>query len=67
LPRGSCTATRLSSVAPQYNCRPEYGRPRDRASGIAQSDPDSGPTRIVCPTAPANRWVFPVAEIQVDE
>jgi DMSO/TMAO reductase YedYZ molybdopterin-dependent catalytic subunit len=34
---------------------------------IAKSDPDSGPIRIVTPNTPANRWVFQLAEIQVND
>lgn len=32
---------------------------------IATADPDHGPIRLVCPDAPANRWVFQLQEIQV--
>jgi DMSO/TMAO reductase YedYZ molybdopterin-dependent catalytic subunit len=33
---------------------------------IANTDPDHGPIRLVCPHTPANRWVFQLAEIQVN-
>jgi len=34
---------------------------------IATADPDHGPIRMVCPQTPANRWVFQLQEIQVNE
>ena len=34
---------------------------------VAESDPDHGPIRLVCPNTPANRWVFQLREIQVNE
>lgn len=34
---------------------------------IQNSDPDSGPMRLVCPETPANRWVFQLKEIQVNK
>ena len=33
---------------------------------IAEADPDHGPIRMVCPHTPANRWVFQLADIQVN-
>jgi DMSO/TMAO reductase YedYZ molybdopterin-dependent catalytic subunit len=34
---------------------------------IAAADEDHGPIRLVCPHTPANRWVFQLQEIQVNE
>lgn len=34
---------------------------------IQKSDPDHGPIRLVCPQTPANRWVFQLMEIQVNQ
>ena len=34
---------------------------------IQNSDPDHGPIRMVCPQTPANRWVFQLLEIQVNQ
>ena len=34
---------------------------------IQNADPDSGPIRLVCPQTPANRWVFQLQEIQVNQ
>ena len=34
---------------------------------IAKSDPEHGPIRLVTPKTPANRWVFQLAEIQVND
>lgn len=34
---------------------------------IAKIDPDAGPIRLVFPTTPANRWVFQVKEIVVNQ
>ncbi len=33
---------------------------------IVKADPDHGPIRLVCPHTPANRWVFQLAELQVN-
>lgn len=33
---------------------------------IQKVDPDHGPIRLVCPNIPANRWVFQLIEIQVN-
>ncbi|MEJ2212400.1 MAG: molybdopterin-dependent oxidoreductase [Anaerolineae bacterium] len=33
---------------------------------IANTDPDHGPIRLVCPHTPANRWVFQLVEVQVN-
>jgi hypothetical protein len=38
---------------------------RDGTDWIVKSDPDKGPIRLVCPKAPANRWLFQLTEIQV--
>lgn len=34
---------------------------------IVDEDPDAGPMRLVFPTTPANRWVFQVNEIVVNQ
>jgi DMSO/TMAO reductase YedYZ molybdopterin-dependent catalytic subunit len=34
---------------------------------ITEAEPDKGPIRLVCPETPANRWVFQLQEIQVNE
>jgi DMSO/TMAO reductase YedYZ molybdopterin-dependent catalytic subunit len=34
---------------------------------ITDAEPDKGPIRLVCPQTPANRWVFQLQEIQVNE
>jgi DMSO/TMAO reductase YedYZ molybdopterin-dependent catalytic subunit len=34
---------------------------------ITKAEPDKGPIRIVCPETPANRWVFQLEELQVNE
>jgi DMSO/TMAO reductase YedYZ molybdopterin-dependent catalytic subunit len=34
---------------------------------IATADPEHGPIRLVCPGTPANRWIFQLQEIQVNE
>lgn len=34
---------------------------------IPKSDPEHGPIRLVTPNTPANRWVFQLAEIQVND
>ncbi|MGD8795195.1 MAG: molybdopterin-dependent oxidoreductase, partial [Anaerolineae bacterium] len=34
---------------------------------IAESDPEHGPIRLVLPFTPANRWVFQVTDIEVNE
>lgn len=34
---------------------------------IVDADPDEGPLRLVFPTTPANRWVFQVTEIVVNQ
>jgi DMSO/TMAO reductase YedYZ molybdopterin-dependent catalytic subunit len=34
---------------------------------IQKSDPEHGPIRMVCPQTPANRWVFQLLEIQVNQ
>ena len=38
---------------------------KDAKDWIAKSDPDKGPIRLVCPKAPANRWIFSLKEIKV--
>ncbi|MGD8624421.1 MAG: molybdopterin-dependent oxidoreductase [Anaerolineae bacterium] len=40
---------------------------KEEGEWIAETDPDHGPIRLVCPFTPANRWVFQLAEIQVNE
>jgi DMSO/TMAO reductase YedYZ molybdopterin-dependent catalytic subunit len=39
---------------------------KEEGEWIANTDPDHGPIRLVCPHTPANRWVFQLAEIQVN-
>lgn len=34
---------------------------------ITEADPDAGPIRLVFPMTPANRWVFQIAEIVVNQ
>ncbi|MDP2965962.1 MAG: molybdopterin-dependent oxidoreductase [Pelolinea sp.] len=34
---------------------------------IQKSDPGHGPIRLVCPQTPANRWVFQLTEIQINQ
>lgn len=38
---------------------------KDGSGWIAQTDPEHGPIRLVCPHAPGNRWVFQLIELQV--
>ncbi|MBN1485424.1 MAG: molybdopterin-dependent oxidoreductase [Chloroflexia bacterium] len=38
---------------------------KSQGEWIAETDPDHGPIRLVCPNAPSNRWVFQLQEIQV--
>ena len=40
---------------------------KDGDEWIQNADPDSGPIRLVCPQTPANRWVFQLSEIQVNQ
>lgn len=40
---------------------------KDDQDWIAKSDPDKGPIRLVCPHTPANRWVFQLKEIQINQ
>ncbi len=34
---------------------------------IQKSDPEHGPLRLVCPQTPANRWVYQLTEIQINQ
>ena len=34
---------------------------------IAKADPEHGPIRLVTPNTPANRWVFQLTEVQINE
>jgi len=34
---------------------------------IVDADPDAGPIRLVFPTTPANRWVFQVTELVINQ
>ena len=34
---------------------------------ITEADPEAGPIRLVLPTTPANRWVFQITEIVVNQ
>jgi DMSO/TMAO reductase YedYZ molybdopterin-dependent catalytic subunit len=40
---------------------------KENGEWIAESDPDHGPIRMVCPHTPANRWVFQLQAIEVAE
>ena len=40
---------------------------KDSGEWIAEVDPDKGPIRLVTPETPANRWVFQLTEIQVNQ
>jgi DMSO/TMAO reductase YedYZ molybdopterin-dependent catalytic subunit len=40
---------------------------RENKEWIATADQDHGPIRLVCPHTPANRWVFQLQELQVNE
>jgi DMSO/TMAO reductase YedYZ molybdopterin-dependent catalytic subunit len=39
---------------------------KENGEWIAESDPDHGPIRLVCPYTPANRWIFQLMELQVN-
>ena len=39
---------------------------KENGEWIAEADPDHGPIRLVTPHTPANRWVFQLAELQVN-
>ena len=40
---------------------------KDNGEWIADISPDKGPIRLVTPETPANRWVFQITEIQVNQ
>jgi DMSO/TMAO reductase YedYZ molybdopterin-dependent catalytic subunit len=40
---------------------------KDAGEWIVEADPDHGPIRLVCPETPANRWVFQLQAIEVNE
>jgi DMSO/TMAO reductase YedYZ molybdopterin-dependent catalytic subunit len=40
---------------------------KDDQDWITKTDPDHGPIRLVCPHTPANRWVFQLKEIQINQ
>jgi len=40
---------------------------KDGGEWIAEVTPDKGPIRLVTPDTPANRWVFQITEIQVNQ
>lgn len=40
---------------------------KDSGEWIAEVDSDKGPVRLVTPETPANRWVFQLTEIQVNQ
>jgi DMSO/TMAO reductase YedYZ molybdopterin-dependent catalytic subunit len=40
---------------------------QENGEWIAEADPDHGPIRVVAPHTPANRWVFQLQEIVVNE
>jgi len=39
---------------------------KENGEWIAKADPEHGPIRLVTPHTPANRWVFQLAELQVN-
>ena len=40
---------------------------KDAGEWIVEVTPDKGPIRLVTPLTPANRWVFAITEIQVNQ
>ena len=40
---------------------------KENGEWISEADPDHGPIRLVFPHTPANRWVFQIKEIQVND
>jgi DMSO/TMAO reductase YedYZ molybdopterin-dependent catalytic subunit len=40
---------------------------KDSGEWIAEVSPDNGPIRLVTPQTPANRWVFQLTELQVNQ
>jgi DMSO/TMAO reductase YedYZ molybdopterin-dependent catalytic subunit len=40
---------------------------KENGKWIAEADPDHGPIRLVTPKTPANRWVFQLKELQVNQ
>lgn len=40
---------------------------KEEGEWIQKADPEHGPIRLVCPQTPANRWVFQLLEIQVNQ
>lgn len=40
---------------------------KENGEWITTADKEHGPIRLVCPHTPANRWVFQLQEIQVNE
>lgn len=40
---------------------------KDGEDWITNTDPDSGPIRLVCPAAPGNRWVFQLTELRANQ
>jgi DMSO/TMAO reductase YedYZ molybdopterin-dependent catalytic subunit len=40
---------------------------KENEEWITEADPDHGPIRLVFPHTPANRWVFQIQEIQLNE
>jgi DMSO/TMAO reductase YedYZ molybdopterin-dependent catalytic subunit len=40
---------------------------KDDKDWITKTDPDHGPIRLVCPHTPANRWVFQLQEIKINQ
>jgi DMSO/TMAO reductase YedYZ molybdopterin-dependent catalytic subunit len=40
---------------------------KENGEWIAETDPDHGPIRLVTPKTPANRWVFQLQQIQVNQ
>lgn len=40
---------------------------KENGKWIVNSDPEHGPIRLVCPHTPANRWVFQLKELKINE
>ena len=40
---------------------------KDDKDWLTKTDPDHGPIRLVCPHTPANRWVFQLKEIRINQ
>jgi len=40
---------------------------KENEEWIQEADPEHGPIRLVCPETPANRWVFQLIELQIND